>query len=421
MSTSGSDSGRDQQPLFDEESPLTGAQKGAGVAQEGPEPEFKFHATVGSGSSRKAIRVASLAAADGPDTLDPADLDALLAAGVDPDDITHPEYAMISYARRDNRPFEGPKWFIDSGGYSVQKKFHEYPSSIDDYIDYLAEHDDHIEQYALRDWVCDPTLLRDSGRDIRTHQEWSIRDHVYCLEAAEDAGISADPVAVLQGHTRDEYLWSFDYLREHGLASPTLGIGSILRPHKTSEVRAIIQGLRAEIPQKYSLHGFGISKTVLEDAETLRALDSADTTSWHSKATHAKVADPEWADRVPAWIRTLQAYLDYRKEIDDLAAPDHGRSLGTSHAGDTGESSEGATEIVTLDAFTSGGCTPDVDEPLIECICGNLVDPNRYPYEENVAWCRFCERLQFNLWNRQFCEIEQNTDHKDAEQLGAPD
>jgi len=24
-------------------------------------------------------------------------------------------------------------------------------------------------------------------------------------------------------------------------------------------------------------------------------------------------------------------------------------------------------------------------------------------HEENTVWCRFCEQLQFNLWNRQFC------------------
>jgi len=395
------------QPPSHEKSLPTDAQSGAGAEKERAETEFKFHATVGSGSSRKAIRTAALAAAEGSDALDSENLDALLAADVDPGDIPHPEYAMISYARRDNRPFEGPKWFIDSGGYSVQKKFHKYPTSIDDYIAYLTEYDDQIEQYALRDWVCDPTLLRDSNRDVRTHQEWSIRDHVYCFEAAEAAGLSAEPVAVLQGHNREEYLWSFDYLREHGLASPTLGIGSILRPHKTSEVRSIIQGLRDAIPQRYALHGFGISKTVLEDAATLRALDSVDTTSWHSKAAHAPVADPEWADRVPAWIRTLQAYMDYRGDVDALAAAAHGHNRGSSASLDHDQSSSGATtEIVTLDTFASEESTSHVDDPLVECICGNLVDPNRDPYEENVAWCRFCKQLQFDLWNRQFCENE---------------
>ena len=358
---------------------------------------FKFHYTVGSGSSRKAIGTAALAATN-PDALDLDDLEALLAAGVDLNAIPHPGYAMISYARRDNRPFEGPNWFIDSGGYSVQKKFNHYPTSIDDYVAYLSEYDDQIEKYTLRDWACALDLLRDADRDIRTHQEWSIRDHVYCLEAAEDAGLTAEPVAVLQGHDIEEYLWSFDYLKEHGLASPTLGIGSILRPNKTSEVRAIIQELRDAIPSKYALHGFGISKTVLEDAETLWTLDSADTTSWQSKAAHARVTDPEWADRVPAWIRTLQAYMDYGDAVDALIA-----------AAYADESADAATEpgrlrVVPLSAFAAGKPgRPDVADPLVECICGNLIDPNRHPYEENTAWCRFCEQLQFNLWNRQFC------------------
>jgi hypothetical protein len=386
----------DQQSPSHRESLPTGAQQ---------EDGFRFHYTVGSGSSRKAIKTAAFAATD-PDALDPDDLDALLAADVDPDDIPHPKYAMISYARRDNRPFEGPKWFIDSGGYSVQKKFHEYPTSIDDYIEYLCKYDDQIEQYALRDWACALSLLRDADRDVRTHQEWSVRDHVYCLEAAEDAGLHAEPVAVLQGHDLQEYLWSFDYLREHGLASPTLGIGSILRPHKTSEVRAIIQGLRDAIPSKYALHGFGISKTVLEDIATLRALDSADTTSWHSKAAHAGVTDPEWADRVPAWIRTLQAFMDYYEDVTELTTTAHVPTTDTTQSN---------SRPVTLDAFNSGQAPrPAVDDPLVECVCGNLIDPNRHPYDENVAWCRFCEQFQFNLWNRQFIENEEDIDDIDV-------
>jgi hypothetical protein len=61
-------------------------------------------------------------------------------------------------------------------------------------------YDDHLDKYTLRDWACDLALLRDANRDDRTHQEWWIRDHVYCLEAAEDAALTAEPVAVLQGH-----------------------------------------------------------------------------------------------------------------------------------------------------------------------------------------------------------------------------
>jgi hypothetical protein len=355
---------------------------------------FRFHYTVGSGSSRKAIGTAALAATN-PNALDPDDEEALIAADVDPDTIPHPGYAMISYARRDNRPFNGPNWFIDSGGYSVQKKFHHYPTSIDDYVAYLSEYDDQIEKYTLRDWACAHDLLRDADRDVRTHQEWSIRDHVYCLEAAEEAGLTAEPVAVLQGHDIEEYLWSFDYLKEHGLASPTLGIGSILRPNKTSEVRAIIQELRDAIPSNHALHGFGISKTVLEDAGTLRALDSADTTSWHSKAAYARVTDPEWADRVPAWIRTLQAYMDYGDAVDELIAAAY-----ADEAADAAAEPE-RSRVVPLSAFGTGESSrPDVADPLVECLCGNLLDPNRHPYEENTAWCRFCERLQLDLWNR---------------------
>jgi hypothetical protein len=121
---------------------------------------LRFHHTVGSGSSRKAIGTTALAAAN-PNAVDSDDEEALLAADVDSDTIPHPGHAMISYARRDNRPFKRPNWFIDSGGYSVQKKFHHYLTSIDD----LSEHDDQIDKHTLRDWACVPILPHDANRD----------------------------------------------------------------------------------------------------------------------------------------------------------------------------------------------------------------------------------------------------------------
>ena len=200
--------------------------------------------------------------------------------------------------------------------------------------------------------------------------------------------------AAIQGHDLEEYIWAFEYLREHGLASSTLGVGSILRPHKTSEVRTIIQGLREAIPGKYDLHGFGISKTVLEDLATYRALDSADTTSWHAKAVHARVTDPEWADRVPAWVRTLQAYIGYHNQLADLAAEHDVKSTGKQEP----------PRVVTLGSFTTETTRHHgVEDPLIECICGNLLDPNR-DLDDNSMGCRFCEQRLLELWDRKFQE-----------------
>ena len=176
-----------------------------------------FYWTVASGSTRKAIQVAS----------SPQDVqaDALTDSGYDltPGEIPHPEFACISYARRNPTPPPSPgtKWFLDSGGFSLQNKFEEYPDTAQDYLEFVQTHEDAIEMYALRDWVCERELMQSLVTNVHTQQNRTIEDHHACFEAAYDLDVDADPVAVLQGESAEDYLRQFEYYREHGWTRPT--------------------------------------------------------------------------------------------------------------------------------------------------------------------------------------------------------
>jgi hypothetical protein len=179
-----------------------------------------FHWTVSSGSSRKALRALS----------EDDNTESLGETPFDPDEFESPEYAMVSYATKMKKPWDGPTWIIDSGGYSTLTTNPEYQSEIRDYIDFLQTHESTIDYFALRDWACEPDLLRQWDRSVEDHQQWTLRDHIQTIEQADQSWLDAEPIAVLQGYDVRDYLECIDLFRDHGLITDKMGIGSNLSP-----------------------------------------------------------------------------------------------------------------------------------------------------------------------------------------------
>ena len=330
---------------------------------------LSFYWTVACGSTRKAIRVAS-----NPDD----EADEFATIDLDPADVPEPEYAMVSHATKNNIPFEGPKWMIDSGGYSTLASNPEYESSVEEYVDYLTKYEDRIERYVLRDWACEPDLLREWDRDVRQHQNWTIRDHVACREQVNDRGLDMEPVAVLQGYELEDYLWHYEYLRQHGLLTDHLGIGSICRRGQEQQMQSLLLQVRQEIPDRITLHGFGVKKTVLEDPDVVDALDTVDSNAWENRVSR----NPNTPN---GWEPTIRAYVDYREDLCDRLR--------------RAEAKSGGIQVFSLGEWTTSYVDEDV-EALVECVCGNLLDPNGL--DRNDAACRHCERW---LLNRQLQEV----------------
>lgn len=333
---------------------------------------LKFYWTVASGSTRKAIQIAS-----SPTEVQTAAL-ADTQYNLTPEEIPAPEFACISYARRNPNPPPSPgtSWFLDSGGFSLQNKYEEYPDSARDYLEFVADHDDVIEKYALRDWVCERDLMDSLGTNVHAQQNRTIEDHHACYEAAYDLDVDADPVAVLQGQTAEDYLRQFDYYREHGLDTPHLGIGSLCRPNREREVQAIIKTVREYIPDSYTLHGFGVKLRVLSDPATAQALDTADSNAW-KQAAMRRFRD----GKRKTWDSVLKAYVDYYAKLEQVLdrvaeAPAGGR-------------------VVSLTEFTNSSMRGTVEYPLAKCVCGNLIDPNHL--DLNTPQCRHCDQSLLTL------------------------
>lgn len=335
---------------------------------------LRFFWTVSSGGSRKALREAER----------DDDVEAYgdqLALG----DVRPPESCMVSFATLANEPWPGPEWFIDSGGYSTLMGNSEYEEPAREYLKFIREHEQRdgvtIDRYALRDWACEDEILREHGRTRRQHQEWTIRDHIGCLELAEEIGVDADPVSVLQGYTVPEYLEHLDYYREHGLLSDYVGIGSVCRRNAEEEIRSTILQVSEALPARCELHAFGVKKSVLQYPDVVNALDSVDSNAWDYAVRMDAESNASTDGHRYTWNRILRAYQTYRGDVEALL-----------------EAVE-PTDRLTVKSLADFG-PEDLTEPpypLAECRCGNLVNPNYL--DDQDGDCRHCAGLILNLWD----------------------
>jgi queuine/archaeosine tRNA-ribosyltransferase len=214
---------------------------------------------------------------------------------------------LISYATANNTPFDTiDNLFIDSGGYSLLKHRSDYQTSNQEYLDYVEKHGP--ELFTLRDYSCEPSLLRNRNKTVHEHQQLTTKNHRELLNSIERRGIESQPVTVIQGWKPHEYLDHLDNLQANGLLTEYVAIGSICRRHQTKEVNKIIHTVRRELPQKYKLHAFGVKTRVLKSPQTMDALDSADSTAYDYR-TRVEAESSNWKNQV-------YHYLSMKQEIE---------------------------------------------------------------------------------------------------------
>ena len=369
---------------FAEQAPSEPVPSEEGLPGEPLSCDLKFYWGVASGSSRKAIEMSHHddIVEDHGQTVD---LSGYPAA----------PYAMISYETRNNIPKPGPSWFVDCGAFSAlnNSNRHIHEKSVSDYIEYLLKHIDSgvsIERWALRDWPYSQEILAATGRTIRDHQRWSVRDHFKCLEKADELGLSgrpgAEPVPVIQGRGADDYLWHLDYMREHGLLdiSSVVCIGSLVN-RSIKEAQSIIERVRDALPSKYAIHGLGVKKSHLKNVAAVEILDSVDTTSWALSTMKRSGGDSQTAN----WIDNLEAYVDYRAQLE---AEFGGQGVDETLTLSITDFMENPSAVIGTSEFA-----------LMECVgCGSMLDANavidgRDDVMITGSGCRHCERARLNI------------------------
>ena len=203
-------------------------------------------------------------------------------------------HVMLSYATSNNKPWELynrhqkslPALFIDNGAYSVFDNHGGYQSSIDEYLEYVAEASEKLDgntelKFTLRDIPCSDEILETTGMTVEEHQELAVNWHETCLQKMHEKGVDAVPVCVLQGQTPDDYARHLRMHNARGTFTPSIGVGS-LAGREIDEIREILLRVAEELgwDNRYHIHGFGLPPRafVCEDIRSL--VDSADSSKW---------------------------------------------------------------------------------------------------------------------------------------------
>jgi len=189
--------------------------------------------------------------------------------------------------KRVKKPFQqsGPLC-IDSGGFSELSLNGEWSISPQQYVDELRRCRDvlglEIEWAACQDWMCEPQITKKTGKTIKEHQWFTVKNYIFLTTICTDIHI----IPVLQGQTLQDY---YDHIEMYDLAMvdlrslPVVGIGSVCRRQNTDEIGHIIKSLAAK---GLNLHGFGVKKQGLERYGEY--LVSADSMAWSFGARYSE-------------------------------------------------------------------------------------------------------------------------------------
>lgn len=214
---------------------------------------------------------------------------------------------MISYQTHMNRPWEGiERLFVDSGGYSLMLAEGEH-NTVGEYLNYVERAD--AELFAVQDYPCEPEILDKYGRTVLHQQELTVEAACQVLGRAEDRGIDAEPVSVVQGWEPREYAHHVDRLREEGALTEYVGIGSICRRGATDEIREIIRTVDEVTPSRTKLHAFGVKADLLAYDGVRERLVSSDSSAWYYRMGRTVL---------PRWLECAREYLEYKRTVEQL-------------------------------------------------------------------------------------------------------
>lgn len=181
-------------------------------------------------------------------------------------------------AKRKTFPVAVGPWALDSGGFTELNLFGRWETTEAEYVADVKRYAQEIgslEWVAPMDWMCEPFVLKKTGMGVRTHQVLTVQNF---LKLRQELGDLVIPV--LQGWTRDDYLWhigEYDHWGVDLFAEELVGVGSVCRRQSTAEAAHIFRALDG-----LKLHGFGVKVSGL--AVYRDSLASADSLAWSYQA-----------------------------------------------------------------------------------------------------------------------------------------
>jgi hypothetical protein len=169
---------------------------------------------------------------------------------------------------------------IDSGGFNVLATGNEsYPWTVTDYHDWLSYLPVDFEWAAVMDFACETRF--DELLSKKARIEKTLENTIAHFEHDPEYEL----LPVLQGRTLRDYLQFYDRLKDHGIPTDYVGLGTVCRKSNTSEIIEIERGIRANTDIQ-NIHGFGVKISAFKLGATF---DTADSNAWNSEPSNGNV------------------------------------------------------------------------------------------------------------------------------------
>lgn len=214
-----------------------------------------------------------------------------------------------------------PEWdtplIVDCGGYNVQVKHGEYPWSVESYNDWLNRNSGKVEWAPPMDYACEERF--DDKWSYRKRMEKTLDNTIEQFDLEQDGW---DLTPVLQGRSIHDYVEFYEWLRDHGIPTDSVGLGTVCRISNTHEIVSVERKLRKRTKID-NIHGFGVKIEAFKFGATF---DSADSAAWvypvsfgdyyeYSGNPAQGLNREEGDDPQENRLKTFQNYYKYVKDI----------------------------------------------------------------------------------------------------------
>ena len=172
------------------------------------------------------------------------------------------------------------KVFCDSAAYYMFSRYGKYPFTVDQYVEFVTNCD--FDYVATMDVPCEGIDHQTKMLNIpnRDRIKMTIDNTIELIDRIDNL------VSIVQGYELDEYLYCLDLMKDHGLLTDIVAIGSLCIRKRVNEIKHIIKVLRDNISKKHKIHAFGLSLHAIKSLEVCRCIDSFDSASWTLPSTH---------------------------------------------------------------------------------------------------------------------------------------
>ena len=203
-------------------------------------------------------------------------------------------------------------FMMDSGAFAVILKYGKYPFTQEEYASGIQKW--HPDIAWTMDYPCEPSVQKKGHYDPVSAQEMTIDNQIKLLD------LNANTQMVVQGWTVQDYLENLDRIKDEGLLTERLGIGSLCRRGQNREIARIVRAIHNNVPSWVKLHGFGVKVSVLANTDAKFELYSADSMSWAIEAFGKYENNGKGAKgkRIVDKLPVLQLYI---QKIEGLLNP----------------------------------------------------------------------------------------------------